>query len=91
MVYVPDATAGDRELWKFSEGFYIKQPGDRWAERNNAGEVTFRFVETKRTDEFVELFDKNRNATIRLRLKMWMINQGDGKFEKLYEGGWADK
>lgn len=85
------AVAGDRELWKFDGGFFIKLKGNRWQETSKTSDDKFHFVETARTDEYVEIYDKGRDLTIRLRKKMCTIQTGkSNKFEKLYDGGWAD-
>lgn len=62
-----DASAADRELWKHSQGYFVKLRGNNCQERGTKDEGKFNYVESKRTDEFVELFDKSRKVTVRLR------------------------
>lgn len=85
--------AADREKWVFADGFFVKLKGAKWAERNN-GEPeknAFKFVEVARTPEYVEIYDKSRDTSIRLRKTHSTIKQGaDGKFNKLYDGMWAE-
>src|SRR4051812_3079528 len=48
----------------------LRQSGPgQWVETNAAGQVTFRFEETKRDDSSVYLLDRSRNVTLQVDLK----------------------
>jgi hypothetical protein len=84
-------TAADRELWKHSEGYFVKLKGDRWQERGSKDDGKFNYVETRRNEEFVELHDRSRGVMVRLRKGVAMFKDDKSeKFSKLYDGEWKD-
>ena len=56
-------------------------------------EGTFRFVETNRTEKYIEIYDKSQDCTIRLYDDHCDIkNKGtNGKFKKCFDGMWRGK
>jgi hypothetical protein len=78
----------DRVWWVDSNGSFQRTAGNQWTENRGDG-LLCHFVETKRTDAFVELFDKGRNCTLQLFDNHCRIKFGNGKFEKLYDGKWG--
>lgn len=86
-----------RLAWKQSQGlcqFVDKGEGD-WAELDKEGKVFQKFKETRRTVDFVDLFDAARGYNIRLYKHSLLIKGGkDGyhrfdDFTKFYDGGWV--
>lgn len=82
--------AADRTIWKHDGGTFSKGKGDNWVERG--GDKTFFFKETARTDDYVELQGLKRNIKVRLKNKVALIQEEQGKpFKLLYNGMWVDK
>jgi hypothetical protein len=80
-----------RHLWKFGAGNYFEQKGGTgWVEYGPKG-ITATFVETKRTDAFVEIFDKSRNVTVQLYKDHCDSKGGKEKFKLLYNGRWINR
>jgi len=91
------ASAADREFWRHDKGSFVKVDGDKWVERDIQGNVTFNFHERRRTKEFVSLRDRNRKMIIRLKDDGCYFVEGledpgdNAKWDKLYDGKWADR
>ena len=79
-----------RFFWRHGDGFFEFHGNSRWSETAPGG-GTFHFVETYRTDHYVELFDKGRECTVRLNQVECQVRFNDDKFEKYYDGKWASK
>jgi hypothetical protein len=80
--------AQDRVWWVHSGGTFQRTAGSDWTENNGDGLIVL-FVETKRNNAFVELFDKNRNCTVQLFAAHSQIKFGNEKFTRLYTGKWG--
>jgi hypothetical protein len=78
---------GERTYWRHSVGHFEKVDGN-WRERTEDGTL-FRFVETDRTAQFVELFDRSRNIRVRLQATNCLVKDGNGPWEKNYTGKWV--
>lgn len=89
------ATDGVRRLvWEHADRLcqFVDKGNEDWVEVNKEGAVTFRFKETKRNFDFVELLDRDRGYTLRLyKNAMYMKASGDGSsdFTKYYDGRWV--
>ncbi len=80
-----------------SKGGVLRTGGNRqWVELKN-GTVRFRFVETSRTGDFVELYDSGRGYTLRLYQDAMFIRGGKpgsglsqfSSFTRLVNGSWT--
>src|SRR5690242_10111197 len=91
LVCVAPARAKERSYWRHSKGHFENTKGNTWVEKCPEG--TFRFVETKRTEKYVELYDKSQKCTVRLYNNRCDIKNKDtkNKFKKCYDGKWAGK
>jgi hypothetical protein len=86
---------GARRLnWEYAGGSLRAQPATTWVEKNVDGLRLF--AEERRTDNFIELFDRQREFTLRLYPQELQIRGGNDsvrtrfpKFTRLYAGGWA--
>jgi hypothetical protein len=81
-----------RLRWAHSEGSFAHAGGSHWVERNDRGEVTFRFREERRTADYVELFDSSRDLFVRLygdRMLLRAPDLGYADWTLFYHGGWA--
>ena len=67
--------------------FELSAPG-QWVEKGAKDEVRFRFKETDRTVDYVELFDSDRNMPLRLLTDRLQIKKGDG-WEGAGNGHWG--
>lgn len=83
------ASAEERNYWRDDKGHFENTKGNLWERKN--GDSTFHFVETDRTDAYVELYDKSRDFTVRLYSDRCMskVPSTDNKFEKSSEGHWG--
>jgi CubicO group peptidase (beta-lactamase class C family) len=77
-------------FWRHDKGYFEHTGKNRWTE-NGPGGALFRFVEVKRTDTYVELFDKGRQCTVRLSPTECQVKFENGNFEKFYTGKWANQ
>src|SRR5262245_20861003 len=65
--HVSAAGQTQRVVWKFNDtGSFHDEGGKRWVEKDAAGTRLFDFKEVVRNDDFIELYDKTRDVTIRL-------------------------
>src|SRR5262249_6379635 len=64
--------------------------GKKWVETiHQPKKVTYEFVETARTADSVELYDKSRDQYIRLHADRYEGKKGaNGRFEKINDGKW---
>jgi hypothetical protein len=85
-VIAAPALAAERDYWRHSDGHFENTAGNKWVEK--IGGNTHRFVETERTDTYVELYDSGRDITVRLFNNRCMVKVGKKPFEKYYSGGW---
>jgi hypothetical protein len=78
-----------RVVWQYSGGFFKDAGNGRWEEQNASGQ--YNFQESRRTREFVELFDASRGLTARLYNNAMYLQGGDRPvFSKLYDGEWTE-
>jgi hypothetical protein len=82
------ASAGERNYWRHSQGHFENTDGNKWVEKK-MGEGTYHFVETSRNDNFVQIYDKSQECTVRLYGDKCMVKHGSGAFEKYYDGKWG--
>src|SRR5262245_11999998 len=80
--------AGDREMWRHSEGAFIKTAGVSWVEKASNGE-TYYFKERARTEDYVLLYDSSRDCWVRLYNYRCMVKFGSGRYEDYYRGRWS--
>jgi hypothetical protein len=83
--WAASAPAQERTYWRDSKGFFEKR-GKDWVEER--GDVKSRFVETDQTDDYVELFDRKRETTVRLYNDRCMVKVGRKKFDRAHDGEW---
>jgi hypothetical protein len=81
--------AAERSYWRHKKGHFENIRGNRWVEKTP--DATYRFVETKRTDRVVELYDRSRECTVRLFKTFCTVKFGNGRFQRLYEGKWGGR
>ena len=80
-----------RNLWLYEGGWYQKKDGKEWIELNfntYAEGKVIRYAEVKRTEAFVELFDKERNIAVRLYDSTEEHKAGNDPWETGYKGRW---
>lgn len=83
-------TAEDRVYWRHEGGFFDLTAGDRWFERSPNG--VFQFVETDRTDDFVELKNVKSGTRVRLYDDRCEVRGTEQKsFSTRYRGTWAER
>jgi len=87
LVFAAPALAAERNYWRYHGGHFENTTGNRWEER--AEDKTFHFVEVDRTERFVQLFDKDRDVTVRLYSDRQEDRTGNGQFHELRKGGWG--
>jgi hypothetical protein len=85
-VIATPALAASRDYWRHSRGHFENTSGNKWVEKKEGD--TFRFVETERTENYVELYDAGRDCTVRLFDNRCMVKFGKKPFEKYYNGSW---
>jgi hypothetical protein len=57
---------------------------------DKVGAISFRFKETRRNGDFVELIDRDRGLTVRLyNNALFVKGVGFEDFEKYYDGRWV--
>ncbi len=87
---LPAAQDDGRHLWVYGsrgEGSFRDMGDGTWVESNNTGQ--FRFRETARTAQFIDLFDPTRNAFARLTDRvMYHHGLGDPNWHQGYIGQW---
>jgi hypothetical protein len=88
----PVAAAEDqRALWVYEGGWYQRKEGKTWIEVNpdiykDGGRV--RYVEVRRTKQFVELYDEGRKMAVRLYDCAEEHCVGEGEWVTGYAGRW---
>jgi hypothetical protein len=80
---------GDRDYWRYKDGYFEKGKDDAWVEMT--GDKNYEFTEKKRTDDHVELYDARRKLSIYLYADhASSLQAGSGsKATKLYDGQWG--
>jgi hypothetical protein len=78
--------AAERDYWRHSHGHFENTSGNTWVEKNGA--VTHRYVEMKRTEDYVELYDSGREVTVRLFDDSCVVNIKRRAFHEVYTGSW---
>jgi hypothetical protein len=90
----------ERRVWQRDDGGcrFVNKGKKNWVEEDKDGKVAYRFIEVKRTDEYIDISDKTRGYTLRLTKEEMLIKGGNDdvetKFEdftKYYEGAWAEE
>jgi hypothetical protein len=54
--------AAERDYWRHTRGHFENTSGDTWVERSSG--VTHRYVEMKRTEDYVELYDSGLDQSL---------------------------
>jgi hypothetical protein len=78
--------AAERDYWRHSRGHFENTSGNTWVEKNGA--VTHRYVEMKRTEDYVELYDSGRDVTVRLFDDSCVVKIKRRAFHEVYTGSW---
>jgi hypothetical protein len=81
-----EANYGERLVWRHGQGHFENTRGNTWVEKSPDG--TFYFVERRRYEAFVELYDGSRDCTVRLYPHRCLVRFGPGPFEQYYTGYW---
>jgi CubicO group peptidase (beta-lactamase class C family) len=84
--FTTPSEAADRKCWRYQEGHFEQIQDRQWEEKSPTG--TQHFVEKDRSDTFIELYDKNRDCSIRLYRDRCEVKFANSPFAKLYEGAW---
>ena len=88
----PIAAPKDRVAWLYEEagasGWFLSEDGRRWAECTPRGTV-YRFRETARSDEAVEMLDASRDVTVRLSADHMAWRRGPGGWNRTADGRWV--
>jgi hypothetical protein len=85
--------AADRNLWRYSDpdsqNFFRRTPDGTWEEWDR-GRVKFRWSETARTPDYVELHDTARKYTARLDAGRMLLRGGKptDTLDFFHRGGW---
>jgi hypothetical protein len=78
-----------RVVWQYQGGFFKDAGNGQWVESNASG--TYHFRETRRTREFVDLYDASRGYTARLYYNaMYLQGRDLAVFTKFYDGRWTE-
>lgn len=88
---VATAVPDGRYVWSQKGGFFRACGNRRWIEsfRPPAGPGGFLFEETSRNEQFVELHDHSRNATVRLFSDHAQLrDRNHPEFTRMYDGHW---
>jgi hypothetical protein len=79
-----------RFVWEHDGGSFKDQGGYNWVEQSKVG--SFKFKETTRCADYVELQDGERGTTVRLFADATYVKGGSFKdFTKYYKGHWSAK
>lgn len=82
-----------RLVWEHAEGLcqFIDKGETHWVEVDKkTGTVSFRFKETCRNGDFVELLDHDRGLTVRLfKNALFLKGVAFEDFTKYYDGRWV--
>lgn len=84
---------GPRYDWHYDGGYFHALGGSPtgWSETIN-GVESYQFIQTNRTDTYVELYDSSRRVYIRLFAdRMTLKNPQDGSFGYFRAGHWDDR
>jgi hypothetical protein len=85
----PTGVAARRWGWFYNNGAVRKVSLEKWQEKSRDREYTYR--EVKRTDTYVELFDENREYTVRLyNSSMYAWSERWNKWRLVRAGRWDD-
>ena len=76
-----------RTRWVMKIGFFTETAGTNWVEWQN-GKQNASFEKVGDDDEYVYLFDKSRDITVRLGKDRMAWRVGDGNYNLLHEGAW---
>jgi hypothetical protein len=88
MAFVSTASAVERNYWRHSGGHFENTVGNTWVEKIDYR--TFRFLEVERTAQYVELYDRTRDCTVRLFGDRCMVKfPGMPRFEEYCGGRWG--
>jgi len=84
---IPPAGRPDRNCWIHSRGSFTNLQGKDWEEKID--QLTHQFVETNRTEEYVELRNKaGRTVHVRLYKSSCEVKFDDGPYKEFYRGHW---
>lgn len=72
--------APKRSVWQYTGGSFRDEGNGNWVERN--ARDTWRFRETQRTAEYIELYDSSRGYSVRLRGDTNWIKGGNERVRK---------
>jgi hypothetical protein len=81
-----------RNRWVYNKGSFTNTDGKKWVEKDGE-RIAFRFQETARVDEYVELYRTGPNdtpprVTVRLHADHCQMKINNGPFKELYKGTW---
>lgn len=81
----PGGAADSRSHWVHSDGSFRAVGGNQWNEYDAQGAIKFRYVETQRNPQYIELYDASREGFARL-----YANKAMGKHPLLSGNQWID-
>ncbi len=79
--------AKERVVWRHADGFFENHQGNDWYEKSPNGK--FQFKEVKRTEEYIEL--ENKDGTNRVRLledRCIKVDKDGNEVKEYYKGKW---
>jgi TolB protein len=89
--FVYQSLAEKSKEWRYPNGSFKNTKDKEWVEK--AGKTTFHFVEKMQTKQYLELYDKDRNCTVRLYEKHFEVKAPftGGKFERYRDGSFGEE
>jgi WD40 repeat protein len=82
-------TRPDRSFWVHSRGSFTKIGGKDWEEKID--QITHQFLETERTEDYIELRHKTGDTRVRLYKDKCEVRYGNGPVRGVYQGRWDQR
>ena len=93
-----EQTLDSRQYWVHGSGWFAADGQGGWEEVNEETRrhgQPWRFRETNRTEEYVDLYDQSRRVTVRLTamvmLVRWDHAGNDARWEEYHNGQWQER
>ena len=86
LLFTLPAMAVDRVVWHHHRGHFENTTGNHWVEKSPDG--TFYFREVRRAANYIELYDRSRDCTVRLTPSACLVRFGGEGFREFYRGHW---
>lgn len=92
MSNMPGPESVYRLTWTHAKGLcqFVDKGDENWVELDKVGAVAFRFQETRRNCDFIELHDQSRGLTVRMyQNAMFIRGLGFEDWFQYYSGQWS--